>query len=369
MTLSSDVLVIGGGIHGCATAFHLARKGLAVRLIERDVTGRHASGVNAGSVHHIARLKPELPLAELALAEWPALSALLDADTGYRRTGHLKLAENGEEAEHLRHLLAETTAACAIREDYLDRAAVAALEPNLSRHCRAGIYAPDCGIANPALSVTAFRRAAEAAGATFHDATELLGLSRNGSLWRIETNAGVFHAPRIVNCAGAWGGQVAAMIGEPVTLTPLPLTMTILAPTRPIMSTVIATASRLISIKQFPNGTIAIGGGYRGSLDMETRRAQPEISSLAYNLKVAMSLYPKFSDLSVVRTWAGIEGRSPDGLPIIGPSRLHEGVWHAFAHSTHGFYLGPVTGRLVAEGIVTGERNSALAPLGIERFS
>ena len=85
--------------------------------------------------------------------------------------------------------------------------------------------------------------------------------------------------------------------------------------------------------------------------------------------KVAMGLYPDFADLSVVRTWAGIEGRSPDGLPVIGPSRLHEGVWHAFGHSAHGFYLGPASGRLVADGLVTGHRHPALAPMGIDRFT
>lgn len=369
MIIQCDALVIGGGIHGCATAFHLARRGMSVHLVERDVTGRHASGVNAGSIHHIARLTPELPLAELALDDWPGLADLLDADTGYRRTGHLKLAETDEETEHLHRLMADTAAACTINEEYLDASGVADLEPFLSSHCRGGVYAPDCGIGNPAQTVMAFRRAAEGLGAAFHDATELRALIRRGTAWQAETDRGTFHAPCLVNCAGAWGGDIAAMLGEAVPLTALPLIMTILAPTRPIMNTVIATASQIISIKQFANGTIAIGGGYRGSLDMAARRAQPKPASLAYNLKVAMGLYPDFADLSVVRTWAGIEGRSPDGLPVIGPSRLHEGVWHAFGHSAHGFYLGPASGRLVADGLVTGHRHPALAPMGIDRFT
>mgnify|MGYP001313646260 CR=1 FL=1 len=96
-----DVIVIGGGIHGCSAAFHLARRGVDVHLIEKDSIGRHASGVNAGGVRQIFRALPEIPLSLAAMGMWEHISDLLEDDCGFVAQSHLFVAETESELEKL----------------------------------------------------------------------------------------------------------------------------------------------------------------------------------------------------------------------------------------------------------------------------
>ena len=94
----ADIVVIGGGIHGCSAAFHLARRGASVIVLEKDTLGRHASGVNAGGVRQIFRALPEIPLSVAAMRMWEHIADLLDDDCGFIAQGHVFVAETDEEA-------------------------------------------------------------------------------------------------------------------------------------------------------------------------------------------------------------------------------------------------------------------------------
>lgn len=370
MRTSYDAIVIGAGIHGCSVAMQLSMRKLRVLVIEKTYPGRHASGVNAGSVHHIPRLTPELPLAELTLRMWHDIGELVDGeDCGYRQVGHLKIAETEDDVAPMNGTAEGVARHCNIEEIHLDREALFDREPGLSRNVAAGIFSPECGYAQPARAVHAFRAKAERLGAVFLNETCVVGLRRSGPDWLVDTSAGPFDAPMVVNCAGAWGSEVASWVGDHVTLRTVALMMSVLAPMKPVMETVIGLTRRLLSIKQFENGTVVIGGGYRGTPDLVTGRTMLDYTRLGYNLRAATEVFPALARGRVVRCWSGIEGISPDALPIIGPSASEDGIWHSFAYSTHGFYLGPAAGRVLAEAM-TGERPAvSLEPFHIGRFN
>jgi len=137
----------------------------------------------------------------------------------------------------------------------------------------------------------------------------------------------------------------------------------------PFLTPVVGAMSRTLSFKQFPNGTTLIGGGYLGRADPDRNVAAVDVRALAENARTVRDLFPVMRDAQIVRAWAGIEARTPDGLPVIGPSATEPGLLHSFGYSLHGFQLGPIVGSLLAELIVHGRTNLPIEPFSIARFA
>ena len=211
---AADAIVIGGGVHGCFTALHLARLGADVVLLEQDQIGRHASGVNAGSIHHIPRIHFELPLAERALAAWEGMEEILEDDCGFRQVGYLKLIETEAEMAAADAAMARVQRHCTIPETRLDREALHDLEPGLAGTLLGGIWASRCGYASPARTMEALRRQMHAAGVTVLEGVQLDTLRRDQGTWVCRADDRQWAAPLLLNCAGAWGGTLSAVLGE-----------------------------------------------------------------------------------------------------------------------------------------------------------
>ena len=366
---AADAIVIGGGVHGCFTALHLARLGADVVLLEQDQIGRHASGVNAGSIHHIPRIHFELPLAERALAAWEGMEEILEDDCGFRQVGYLKLIETEAEMAAADAAMARVQRHCTIPETRLDREALHDLEPGLAGTLLGGIWASRCGYASPARTMEALRRQMHAAGVTVLEGVQLDTLRRDQGTWVCRADDRQWAAPLLLNCAGAWGGTLSAVLGEPLALQMVALMMTVTARTAPLLNSVIGLHGRRLSIKQVANGTVLIGGGYQGTVLAATRDTRLNAAALSYNLALAQTVLPGLAGAVALRCWAGIEGIAPDHAAYIGPSLIQEGLWHCFGFSTHGFYLGPVVGPLLAEAIHTGTVPDLLKPFALDRPS
>ncbi len=130
----------------------------------------------------------------------------------------------------------------------------------------------------------------------------------------------------------------------------------------------IGAQGRTLSFKQYDNGTVLIGGGYRGRANRDANRTDLDFAKLADNARTAAALFPIMHEAQIVRAWAGIEARMPDDIPVIGPSSTSPGVFHAFGFSAHGFQLGPAVGQVMAELVTTGRSNVPIDGLSIDRF-
>ena len=128
-------------------------------------------------------------------------------------------------------------------------------------------------------------------------------------------------------------------------------------------------AGRLLSFKQFDNGTVLIGGGYRGRAEPDSNRTALDFTALRASAATVGALFPGMEDVRIVRCWAGIEGVMPDAIPVVGPSGQAEGVFHAFGFSAHGFQLSPFTGVIMADLILRGRTPVPLEAFSIDRFS
>ena len=363
-----DVIIIGGGLHGCSTALHLARRGIKPLVIEKDHVGRHASGVNAGGVRRLGRHPAEIPLSIASMELWHGIRNLVDDDCGFQCHGQVKVAENEAEFETLRRRVEEVRALGFTHEELIGRDELRALVPAIAGHCVGAIVCRHDGAALPYRTTLAFKRKAESLGARFLEGTRVGALRRQGGNWQVETDQGSHEAPRVVNAAGAWAGHVAAQLGELVPLEVVALMLMISAPMPPFLEPVLGATGRPLSFKQYANGTVLIGGGHRGRPDLATNWTDLDFTALAISARTVWDLFPVMRSAQIVRAWAGIEARMPDDIPVIGASTTSENVWHAFGFSGHGFQLGPIVGAIIAELIATGRTNLPIAPFDIARF-
>ncbi len=366
--MNADVLIIGGGIQGCATAYYLAKSGARVTVLEKDWVSRHASGVNAGGVRMLGRHLAEVELSKASMELWAGLDEELKADTGYRSRSYINIAVDEADMETVRARLAQMQVLGHFHEKIIDQQELRERLPHAAHHCIGGVVSEADGYAIPYQSTTAFRRAAERMGATFFEGEAVSSIRRVGATWLVKTPESLYEAENIVNCAGAWADKIAAMIGDNAPLSYSAPMLMITTRMPHFVTPVIGAVSRVLSFKQFENGTVLIGGGLKGFADRDANRTRLDYGRLAEGAKSSIEFFPIMKTASVNRMWAGIEAYMPDKLPVISKSSKVENAYHAFGFSAHGFQMGPIVGKMMAELISSGRNSLSLDAFRLDRF-
>ena len=155
MTDTADVIIIGGGLHGCSTALHLAMRGVRVTLLEKDYPGRHASGVNAGGVRQLARHIAEVPISVFSMALWERIVDLVDDDCGFASHGQVLVAEDANELDGFRNRVDDLRLHGFTHEELIDRDELKRLVPAVADHCPGGVVSRRDGAADPFRSTQA----------------------------------------------------------------------------------------------------------------------------------------------------------------------------------------------------------------------
>ncbi len=369
----ADVVIVGGGLMGAATAFFLRQRGQSVILLERDQIGQYASGVNFGNVRRQGRFLGQLALANRSWALWKRLPELIDDDLEFIPSGHMRVCYRDDEIAELEAYAAAPEAAQLDLKIYRG-ADLHARFGFLGPDVKGGSYAPHDGHANPRLAAPAFARAAKRLGAQIEERTEVAEVQKVGGDFHVTTTDGrQFHAAQLLITAGAWGQKLSAQFGEPVPLDTHGPQMAVTEPVPYALPTVIGVYTKIpeevIYFRQIPRGNIVIGGGYRSKPDMLNRRAYVEPRSILNQISQMRRLLPGVANLNIIRVWSGIEGYLPDSLPIMGPSGSVDGLFYAFGFCGHGFQLGPGVGDVMAELLSTGATSTPIAPFSITRFA
>jgi sarcosine oxidase subunit beta len=368
------IVIIGGGLQGCTTALFLARAGRRVTVLEKGMAGRNASGVNAGGLRLLMRDVREYPLSLRAMEMWRNLgdfvgSAAVDACEVRLGTSQIALAMDRVELEWIRARAQDMQRRSISTEELIDAKELKSLLPGVANSVLGGLISRGDGHANPANAARAFRDAAESAGATilercaFHDLKP-----RNGGGWSVSTDAGVIDAEYVINCAGVWGADVATRLGESLPIKVLALTMMVTARVKPFISPVVIGINQPLSFKQSAVGSLVIGGGISGKPCLEEGTSFTVMDRMALSAAATIAAFPALAGVPIVRTWTGLEGSTPDGVPFIGPSRRHPGLWHVFGFCGHGFQLAPAVGETVAQSIIGGVVDPKLMPFAPDRF-
>lgn len=368
-TRSAQVIIIGGGLHGSSAALHLARAGVDVLVVEKNYVGRHASGVNAGGVRTLSRHLAEVPLALASRELWYRIGDLVDDDCGFEQHGQVRVAETEADAATLQARLRTMTEHGYTHEQWISADDLLAMIPAIAPTIQGGLIAREDAAADPYRTTRAFRMKAASLGARFVEGVRVQAVTHEDGQWCVKTDAGVYTAPQVLNCAGAWADRIAAQWGEPVPLMPISPMMLVTLRMDHFLDPVVLGTGRALSFKQRSNGTVLIGGGRRAWVDRDAEWTELDFRSLAEGARTVCDLFPHMRNAIVNRGWAGIEAAMPDEIPVIGRSSRHDTAFHAFGFSAHGFELGPIVGRIMADLITTGATDLPIAPFRITRFT
>ena len=208
------VVIIGAGIQGCATAFFLSQRGQPVIVLEKDHVGRHASGVNAGGVRRLGRDIAEIPLSVASMDWWNQIDPLLDIDKGFHRQFYVKVALDDAGADLASRRIQQLHTAGFQHETWVGRDQLLCRIPYLTKSVLGGVLVEGDGWALPWKITRAFHDKAVALGAKFRTSVTVTSIDRSGEHWQVTTDAGMIETDIVVNCAGAWGAQVAKMTGD-----------------------------------------------------------------------------------------------------------------------------------------------------------
>jgi sarcosine oxidase, subunit beta len=343
VTTPVDLVVIGGGIMGCAAALRAAEGGMRVTLLEQAALGSGASGVNAGTLSlQIKRVKL-MPYA-LRGHEWWENAG--DA-VGFRRTGGCTVAFTAQEAELLHARMALKVAAGAPIE-MISPDVVVSREPRLSRRVVAASWCASDGYANASLTGTYFRALLREAGVSVREHAKVGKIASAAGEFEVTTAAGSLRGRRLLLACGAWLAPFAAMLGLRLALRVRVNTVCVTERAPPLVHAVIGHATGLLTLKQKENGTVLIGGGWQGRGVPETGRGEVVGDTLLTNLRLAQFALPEVAALRVVRAWTGFEPNVDDFYPLAGAV---PGVSGAFVLGCvrGGYTIGPYIGRLMGE--------------------
>ena len=365
----NKVIVIGGGIHGCATAYFLAKRGQIVTIIERDHIARHASGVNAGGVRSLGRDLAEIPLSLASMDIWNKLHDEIGAYAqAFHPSFYLKVAID-EEGYALGSARAEELERAGYsHEIWLESSDVQSRLPKLTTPTYGGFLVEGDGWAIPWQIVRGFAQGARQHGAEIIEQCNVFSLELKQNCWRLKTEKGFFEADYIVNCAGAWAAELAFQSGEP--RMPLAAYAPMLAVTErkpPILPAVIGVLGHTLSVKQIDTGQFVIGGGVRAAANLSENSGEVVLPKLVTSMRLVAKLFADIAYAQIIRCWSGIEGYMPDNLPIIGHGK-QPGLIHGFGFSAHGFQLGPAVGEALADLVMDQQPRIPLDAFRPDRF-
>lgn len=378
----SAVVVVGGGLLGCWTAYWLARAGVAVTLVERTAiswgaTGRNGGFVRAGTaggytdaIKHLGReaARDLWRLTEEGQALVGRIVAEEGIDCDYRTPGTLSLALTEDSLDEMRQNLA-TMRADGLSGEFVDRQAVQALIGTpLGAEITGGLFFSDGGLLHSARYLAGIAEAGRRYGARLCRAG-VIGLVTEGDGTRVETTVGAIRAQRVIVAVNAWSdelvpelaGLVVPVRGQILSYEPLP----------PVFTTGIgaSVASTGEYWQQTPDGAIVIGGCRADAPngDVGVREMVPTPDVTAAIAAVIPRLFPALQELRVARRWAGLMAFTADYLPVAGAAPGLPGVWVTGGYCGHGMPYGSRVGQLLAEAAMTGTTPAPLAPLRLDR--
>ncbi|RIK45046.1 MAG: hypothetical protein DCC58_07435 [Chloroflexi bacterium] len=416
--MNADVVVIGGGIVGCAAAWYLAKRNVDVVLVEKGDIADEQSSRAWGFVRQQARDPAEMPLMIACNRIWQQLEDELDADIQWVQAGNLALAADEARMQQFRDWL-PVAREFNLETRLLSRSEILSLVPKMTGPYIGGMYTPSDGHAEPRLATVAFADAARRKGArilTYHAAEKIETTA--GQVSAVVTDRGVVRTPIVINAAGARAMTIARMVGLSLPQLVVRATVAETTPMEPVTGAGVWGPG--VSFRQKKDGSFYIAGGAQSDYDitldslryirefmpnyLKNRRffrmrvgaplwhdiarripgtednkhpfartvgiePTPNAGTVLRSLKGLNRLIPATSELRIRRSWAGLIDTTPDAIPVIGPVDAPQGFIFATGFSGHGFAMGPIVGKVLAELIVDGAPSIDLHDLAYSRFA
>lgn len=370
---SYEVVIIGGGVHGLATAYYLAKNhGIRdIAVLDKAYLGSGGSGRNTAIIRSNYLTPEGVRFYDRSLKLYESLSDDLNFNVMFSQRGHMTLAHNDSSLRTMRWR-AEVNKLQGIDSEVIDPAEIKKLAPYLdtSEDVRypilGALYHPPGGIIRHDAVVWGYARGADAAGVELHQGTEVTAIETRGdAVTGVRTNRGHISAPVVVNCTAGWSTLISDMVGVDMPITTSPLQAAVTEPVRVFLSTVVVSGSLHTYVSQTDRGELVFGASVDPFTSYSTRTSLEFSEGLAGNI---VELMPAVSRMRLLRQWAGLCDMTPDYSPIMGPTPV-AGFYVDVGWGTYGFKAGPVSGEAMADCIAHQRPPEIIASFGLDRFT
>jgi sarcosine oxidase subunit beta len=367
-----DVVIVGGGSHGLATAYYLARNhGIRnVAVLEQSYIGSGAAGRNTTIIRSNYRTPEGAEFYRRSVELYEGLAGELDFNLMFSQHGHLTLAHSDRALSVMRER-AEVNKLLQIDSEVVGPDEIARLCPqlNLGPHqtwpIMGALYHRPGGIIRHDAVVWGFARGADRGGAELHQGTRVTGIeTAGGRVTAVETNRGRVEADVVISATAGWSTLVCGLADVRLPITTHILQAFVTEPTKPFLDVVIVSAQMHIYVSQTDRGEFLIGAEIE---PYTTYNGIGTFPFLEYSARHSLELFPQLERLRVLRSWTGLCDLSPDYSPILGRTELEN--FHVSAGwGTYGFKAAPAVGWTLAELVASGKTPGLIAPFALERF-
>ena len=369
---SYDVVIIGGGAHGLACAYYLAKEhGITdVAVLEKSYIGAGGSGRNTAIIRSNYLTPEGVRFYDESVKLYEQLSDDLNFNVMFSQRGHLTLAHTDGGVNTMRRR-AEVNQIEGVDSRLIWPDEIKSLCPYLdvSDHPRypilAALYHPPGGIIRHDAVVWGYAHQADVRGVHIHQNTEVTGLKvQNGTVIGVETTRGDIKTGTVLNATAGWASTITAMVGIDLPLITIPLQACVTEPLKPFLDVVVVSGSLHVYISQTDRGELVMGASVDPFSSYSMAGSLTFLEGIAGHV---LELFPALSHVRILRQWAGICEMPPDYSPIMGFTPVN-GFLIDVGWGTYGFKASPIAGKTLAELIATGKTPTLIAPFRLSRF-
>ncbi|PYV82903.1 MAG: sarcosine oxidase subunit beta [Acidobacteria bacterium] len=368
---SYDVVIIGGGVHGLATAYYLGKRGIKnVAVLEKGYLGSGNSGRNTAIIRSNYRTPEGVAFYNESVRLYEKLSQELDYNVLFSQQGHMTLAHTDSAVIGLR-VRAEVNVLMGVDSRLIGPEEIARLVPALDVSARprypimAALYHPPGGIIRHDAVVWGYARAVERMGLEVHAHTEVIAIERaNGAVSAVQTNRGKIKTGTILNATSGWCSLIAKMVDIELPIVSHPLQACVTEPLKPFLDKIIVSSNLHVYINQTDRGELVIGAEIDPYSSYNMQSTLPTLEQISGH---SLELFPCVRNVRVLRQWGGICDMTPDYSPLMGETEV-KGFLVDVGWGTYGFKAGPVSGKMMAELIATGKTPELIRPFAPGRF-
>ena len=366
-----DVVIVGGGSHGLATAYYLKQRGITdVAILEKSYIGSGAAGRNTTILRSNYKTPEGARFYDASIKLYEGLSKELNFNLLFSQCGHLTLAHT-DRAMFVMANRAEVNRLHGIDSRLIGPDEVQKLAPAMhvsddaTYPIMGALYHPPGGIIRHDAVVWGFARGVDSGGAEIHPYTEVTGFEKaNGRIAAVNTNRGRIEAGTVINATAGWSTLIADMAGVPLPITTHILQACVTEPVKPLLDVVIVSSQMHVYVSQSDRGEFVMGSEIE---PWTTYRMNGTLNFLQDLTRHTLELFPQLEHARILRAWAGLCDLSPDYSPILGQTEVEN--FHVSAGwGTYGFKAAPIVGSTLAELVDTGRQPELIEPFKLERF-
>ena len=369
---SYDVVVIGGGVHGLATAYYLTKLGVRdIAVLEAKYIGFGGSGRNTAIVRSNYRTPEGIAFYDRSVKLYEQLAADLNFNVMFSQHGHLTLAHAERGVTGLRER-ANTNRLLGVNSRLIYPEEIQRIVPSLNvfGHSRfpiqAALYHPPGGIIRHDAVVWAYARGADRGGAQIHQQTKVTGIEvAQGAVQAVQTTRGRIKTGTVVNATAGYASTISDMVGVKLPIETHPLQACVTEPLKPFLNAVIVSSTLHVYVSQTDRGELVLGAEMDDYCSYSLRATLPFLEGASLHL---LELFPFLANIKVLRQWAGLCDMTPDYSPIMSDTPDVRGFLMTVGWGTYGFKAGPASGELMAQRIATGRTPDLLKPFALTRF-